>query len=182
MWKSALENYTDPVVADFLAFGWSINFQSATLPEPLSSNHSPAVRFPDAIDAFLSIELEHAATASPFTRNPLPTPLQTSPLQTVPKDESARRVVLDLSFPPGASVNNEIPKDSFLNEPIHTTLPRSVDFVELIVASGPGCYLFKKDLKRAYRQIPVDPKDYIFLGHRWHDLLYFDLVLPFGLR
>lgn len=29
---------------------------------------------------------------------------------------------------------------------------------------------------------PVDPKDYIYLGYRWNDLLYFDLVLPFGLR
>ena len=37
-------------------------------------------------------------------------------------------------------------------------------------------------MKRAYRQIPVDPKDYVLLGYRWQDLLYFDLVLPFGLR
>ena len=37
-------------------------------------------------------------------------------------------------------------------------------------------------MKRAYRQIPVDPKDYIFLGYQWNDFLYFDLVLPFGLH
>ena len=33
--------------------------------------------------------------------NPFPTPLQSSPLQTVPKDGSKRRVILDLSFPKG---------------------------------------------------------------------------------
>ena len=37
-------------------------------------------------------------------------------------------------------------------------------------------------MKRAYRQIPVDPRDYNLLGYYWNDLLYFDLVLPFGLR
>ena len=127
-------------------------------------------------------EIEHAATARPFTYNPFPTPLQTSPFQTVPKDGSKRRVVLDLSFPPGALVNDGISKDSFLDEPYHLTLPQSADFVNLIVAKVSGCYLFKKDLKGAYRQMPVDPKDYIFLGYRWHDSFYFDLVLPFGLR
>lgn len=108
--------------------------------------------------------------------------MRTSPLQTVPKDGSKRRVVLDLSFPPGTSINDGIPKDSFLDEPFRLTLPRSADFVDLIMDKGPGCFLYKKDLKRAYRQIPIDPKDYIFLGYHWHDLLYFDLVLPFGLR
>ena len=52
------------------------------------------------------------------------------------------------------------------------TLLRSADFVDPILAKGPGCYLFKKDLKRPYRQIPVDLKDYIFLGYRWQDLLH----------
>ena len=42
--------------------------------------------------------------------------------------------------------------------------------------------MFKRDLSRAYRQIPVDPKDYNLLGYRWKDLLFFDMALPFGLR
>ena len=179
--KSALDKYSDSVVADFLAFGWPINYRSSFSPTSSTSNHSSAVRFPDAIDSFIAAEISHGATAGPFYHNPFPTPLQTSPLQTVPKDVCKRRVVLDLSFPPGASVNDGIPKDSFLDEPFHLSLPRSADFADLIIAKGPGCFLFKKDLKRAYRQIPVDPKDYIFLGYQWNDFLYFDLVLPFGL-
>lgn len=169
-------------MAEFLAFGWPINYRSSSSPTPSKSNHSSAVRFPDAIDSFITTEISHGATAGPFQHNPFPTPIQTSPLQTVPKDTCKRRVVLDLSFPPGASVNDGIPTDSFLDEPFHLSLPRSADFVDLIIAKGPGCFLFKKDLQRAYRQIPVDPRDYIFLGYHWNDLLYFDLVLPFGLR
>ena len=130
----------------------------------------------------MSTELEHTATAGPFTYNPFPAPIRTSPLQTVPKDGSKRRVVLDLSFPPGTSVNDGIPKDSYLDQPFHLSLPRSSDFIDLILSKGAGCYVYKKDLKRAYRRIPVDPKDYIFLVYHWSDCLYFDLVLPFGLR
>ena len=93
--------------------------------------------------------------------------------------QSKRRVVLDLSFLPGASVNDGIPKDSFLDEPYHLTLPRSADFVNLIVAKDSGCYHFKKDLKH--------PKDYIFLSYHWLRSkvylvkVYSDLILPFGL-
>jgi len=100
----------------------------------------------------------------------------------VDKDKTKRRVVSDLSFPPGRSVNDGIPKDTFLDVPFHLTLPRSADFVNLILSKGPGSFLYKKDLKRAYRQIPVDPKDYKFLDYKWRDSYYFDLVLPFGLR
>ena len=51
LWNSALEHYSDRIVADFLAFGWPINYHAAAFPEPSSSNHFSAVRFPDTIDA-----------------------------------------------------------------------------------------------------------------------------------
>ncbi|KAK3726496.1 hypothetical protein QZH41_003891 [Actinostola sp. cb2023] len=45
-----------------------------------------------------------------------------------------------------------------------------------------GALIYKRDLRRAYRQFPVDPFDYPLLGYRWNDELYFDVVLPMGLR
>ena len=68
---------------------------------------------------------------------------------------------------------------TLLDEPFYLSIPHSTD---LIITKGLGCFLFRKDLKRAYRQIPVDPRDYNLLGYYWNDPLYFDLVLPFGLR
>lgn len=47
---------------------------------------------------------------------------------------------------------------------------------------GTGCLWFKRDLKRAYHQLPVDPFDYPLLGYLWRDYLYFDVCLPMGLR
>ena len=77
-----------------------------------------------------------------------------------------RRNVLDFSYAKESSVNDGIPKDSYLNHNFY----------------GPGCLLFKCDLSRAYRQIPVDPKDYHYLAFHWLDKIYFDTVIPFGLR
>ena len=169
-------------MADFLLFGLPINYHSSSVPTPSKSNHSSAPRFPVASNSFIAAEISHGTTAGPFLHNPFPSLLQTSPLQTVPKDDDCkRRIVLDLSFPPGASVYNDIPKDSFLDKPFHLSLPRSADFADRIIARGPVCFLFKKDLKRAHRQIPVDPRDYNLLGYHWNDFLYFDLAPPFGL-
>ena len=46
---------------------------------------------------------------------------------------------------------------------------------------GQGCYMYKKDLKRTYREFLIDPKDYKFLGFVWDDALYFDTRCPFRL-
>ena len=47
---------------------------------------------------------------------------------------------------------------------------------------GWGCLLFKIDLKRAYRQIFIDPGDMSCLGYCVDNELYFDTTLAMGLR
>jgi len=89
---------------------------------------------------------------------------------------------VDLSFPPGSSVNDGIPAKQYLGHPLHFTLPSHEAFESLIRRKGPGCQLYKRDLSRAYRQIPVDPYDYHMLGFTWRASFYFDAVFPFGLR
>ena len=54
--------------------------------------------------------------------------------------------------------------------------------MEFINCKGPGWLVFKKDLKRAYRQIPVDPHDYHLRGMCIEGQFYFHTVMPFGLR
>lgn len=80
-----------------------------------------------------------------------------------------------VTAPAAARLNNRVQNISVHTanfRSLYLTLLRSADFVDPILAKGPGCYLFKKDLERPYRQIPVDLNDYIFLGYRWQDLLY----------
>ena len=91
-------------------------------------------------------------------------------------------MILDLSFPEGATVNEGISKDYFLGSKINLTFPRVDDLVTLIKSKGKGCHLFKRDLKRAYRQIPVDVVDVPLLGYCFEDNFYFILFLSMGLR
>ncbi|XP_067655879.1 uncharacterized protein [Haliotis asinina] len=107
----------------------------------------------------------------------------TSPLNTVPKsDKVRRRVVVDLSSDGGSGVNKWIPKDSYLGQNGKLQYPSVDDLVEIVKVKGKGCLLFKRDLKRAYRQIPVDPGDINLFGYKWQHHLFVDRVLAMGLR
>ena len=53
---------------------------------------------------------------------------------------------------------------------------------ELIKAKGNGCLLFKKDLKRAYRQINICPGDYNLVSFIYKTHIFCDTVLSMGLR
>ena len=136
------------------------------------------------MDDYLSTELAQGTTKGLF--NPdvklFQIPIHSVSLMIVPKKGSKdkRRVVLDFSYPQGSSINDGLPKDSYLDEPLHLRLPGSHTFIDLINLHSPGCLLFKIDLCRAYRQIPVDPQDYRYLAFRWRGKLYFDTVFLFG--
>ena len=52
----------------------------------------------------------------------------------------------------------------------------------LVKEAGLGCLLYKRDLKQAYRQIFVDPGDIHMLGYSFKGHVFFDQVLPMGLR
>ena len=109
---------------------------------------------------YVNTELRYHAIAGPFRTNPFPQPLICCPLQTVPKrGASKRRVVMDLSFPPHASVNIGIPDSSYLNEPYKLRLPGIDRLIEFILQLGQGCLLYKLDLQRAYpANYPSIPK------------------------
>ena len=89
---------------------------------------------------------------------------------------------MDLSWPIGSSVNDGIPLKQYLGVDFDLVYPTVDDIAASILHYGPGCLLFKRDLKRAYRQFPVDPGDYHLLGYSWRGQLYFDTVLPMGLH
>ena len=183
VWRHYLTDYVDHVVVAFLQFGWPINYTSSVLPQPTHTNHQSALAYPEDVQHYLSTELSFGALAGRFKENPLSDDLITSPLQTVYKrGSSKRRVVMDLSFPHAASVNSGITKTHYLDNAFQLRLPGIDRLREFIISKGSGCYVYKKDLKRAYRQFPIDPKDYKYLGFMWDGILYFHTRCPFGLR
>ncbi|KAI8498831.1 hypothetical protein Bbelb_232840 [Branchiostoma belcheri] len=117
-WRSLLVNCPFPSLPDLLQFGWPINLQpdSYAFPDNVPiTNHRSALAYAADVDSFLTKELSYGALCGPFRANPFPFPVFPAPLQTVEKrDCDKRRVVVDLSYPAGRSVNDAIPKDTYL--------------------------------------------------------------------
>ena len=62
------------------------------------------------------------------------------------------------------------------------TLPTPLDLAELMVREGRGCYMWKSDLSRAYRQLRVDPLDYPLLAIQHKGSIFVDICPSFGCR
>ncbi len=87
------------------------------------------------------------------------------------------RLILDLSYPSGSSVNDGISREL---SSLHYV---SVDTaVRRILELGRGALLAKVDIAHAYRNVPVHPDDRQLLGMQWNGRLFVDKALPFGLR
>jgi len=185
-WRTLLENYEHRHIVDYLEFGWPINIQSESYIPPSvlhPRNHKSATLYASHVDQFISEECQHDAIAGPFATNPFPFPVATLPLQTVEKRNSdKRRVVVDCSFPYGHSLNEAVPNDTYLGDTVQLTYPSVDTMTQMILNKGAGCLIYKTDLSRAYRQLPVDPKDYKYLCYRWRGAFYVDTRLVFGLR
>lgn len=182
VWRAYFTNYTDKNVVDFLEFGWPINYRVGQMPSSTCQNHQSALAYSDDVNHYLQTELSYGAIAGSFQFNPLHEDLVTLPLQTVPKRGSTtHHVVMDLSFPCSASVNDSISKTHYLDTAFMLRLLGIDQLWDFIIEKRPSCYVFKQDLKWAYQQFPIDPKDYKFLGFFWDKALYFDTRCPFGL-
>ena len=179
-----LRDYHDKEVVEWIRYGWPTG-RLPTLPEPEINhkNHKGARDHPEALKAYISKEARHGAIMGPFTRIPFQSKVGISPLSTRPKkDSSERRVILDLSFPVGMSVNDGIQKDNYLGFTAKLTFPRVDDFALCIHLLGKGCMMFKVDLSRYFRQLLLDPGDYSLIGYIIDGDIYFDKVLPMGMR
>ena len=183
LWYSLLNDYDDKQVIEFLLYGFPIGYNKDYRPKSALVNHKGAYSFPEHVDNYISKELSFGAMIGPFECNPFDCQPFIAPLNTVPKKDSInRRVIMDMSFPLEFSVNAGIPNDTYLGIEFSLTYPSIDDLIHIIWDKGPGCLLFKRDLSRAYRQIYVDPADYPLLGLSWRNCLFFDRVLPFGMR
>ena len=143
-------------------------------------NHASAVKFPDHVHNYITTETKYGAILGPFDEYPFP--CHVSPFLTREKPNSAnRRVILDLSFPVGQSVNDGVAKDKYLNTYFHLNYPSVDSIVNSLKSMGPDAMIYKIDISRAFRHIRIDPGDLDLLGLQ-HQQLFIDRTLPFGFR
>lgn len=109
-----------------------------------------------------------------------------SPIGVHPKEFDPRtgeilkyRPIHDLSAPRGknsVSVNSEIsPSISAVS------YVKFTEVVRMIFLLGKGAFLWKVDLENAYRQLPVHPSAFKWLGCKWMGRFFVDTRLPLGL-
>ena len=79
-------------------------------------------------------------------------------------------------------MNDFISTEEYLGDKIDLIYPKVDDFIQIIKSKGRGCLLFKKDLRRAFRQFPIYPSNYNSLGFVWKKHIFCDTVLAMGCR
>ena len=170
-WRQRLARHPDQDFARIILEGIE---QSAT------RNMLSATQNPHVIGEYLRKETNGGNMFGPF-------PMQSAPVVhlnrfgVIPKKYQVDRwrLISDLSFPEGLSVNDAI-------NPRLCSLSYMYITVDQVAAAalnlGNGALLAKIDIKAAYRLVPVLPTDRRWLGVIWEDHIYVDGMLPFGLR
>ena len=156
--------------------GFQIGYSSP--PSNLKSNMQSALHHPEVVDWYLAAEVQEHRVVGPFQRSSIPA-AHVSRFWVIPKAHQPNKwhLIVDLSHPPGKSVNDDIPKE--LCSMTYITID---NVIQKIVALGPGTLLAKIDIKSAFRLIPVHPADRHLLAMAWRDAVYIDTCLPFSLR
>ena len=181
-WRQLLQSYPDKHIVDFIEFGWPIGIDRTAPLVSETNNHPSARDYPRDVEHYIATELGHAAMLGPFGGTTA-IPCQFSPLMTRPKKGSIfRRVIIDLSWPRGASVNDAISRTEYIDGPMTISLPTIDDMERAVVRAGRDSYLYKTDLSRGYRQLRVDPLDWPYLAFRFNGMQFIDICPSFGLR
>ena len=168
-------------VLSLLEFGMPIDCKASYGVRKPQKNHFSALSFKEEVSDYFSKGVLSNALLGPFKCAPINN-LCFSPLMTVPKEDSQRRIIVDFSFPPGKSINDGIPKDTYLEFEVEFSLPSVNSMIDRLNELGLGCLLFKRDLKGAFRQFNSDPGDFMFTGLFWDGSIFIDTRLAMGLR
>ena len=127
----------------------------------------------DAIEK-VENEIAKGRIAGPFRNRPISN-LRCSPIGLVPKKTSGLRLITNLSYPQGNSVND------FIDENFTSVSYSSFDtVVSMVQKIGKGALIGKKDIKSAFRLLPCYPGDFDLLGFKIEGNFYIDKCLPMG--
>ena len=150
-------------------------------------NWPSTTKFYDHVKADIDKEIAAGTKVGPFLHPPFPN-FVGSPLGAFERRRSKKvRTIHDLSWQPGASINDYIDKEDFKISYLSLN-----DVIAIILEYGQHAQLAKLDLEAAFHHIPVRPEDFELLGSTFHRYdpatgtyrkeYYYDRVLEFGGR
>ena len=181
-WTQRMQSHPDLDFARYILEGIEHGFQigvgEAGQIVAAKKNMGSAASNPGVIEEYITNECAKGNILGPFPPSIL-SKVHINRFGAIPKRHQPGkwRLITDLSFPEGSSVNDMI-------DPAICTLSYiTVDEVaKVAIALGKGALIAKTDIKSAYRLVPIRPHDRRWLGMRWKDRVYIDGMLPFGLR
>ena len=101
--------------------------------------------------------------------------MRISPAGLVPKSDGKFRLITNLSAAHGRSIND------FIDQKFCSVQYTNFDTVlQMIAKLGPNALLAKRDIKSAFRLLPLHPSEFHLLGIKCGDEYFVDKCLPMG--
>ena len=180
-WATRLQSHPDPAYARYILEGIERGFRIGV--NPICQVQSALRNMPSAkehagiLNEYIGKETAAGRILGPFPKGIMPG-VQINRIGVIPKKNQPGkwRIITDLSFPEGSSVNDAI--DSKLCSLQYVSVDQVAAAAQKL---GPGALMAKIDIKAAYRIIPVHQLDRAWLGMCWEGAIYIDGMLPFGL-
>ena len=112
-----LHDYHDKEIEKYLRYGFPISQFKTTGSTYIPQNWSEANVNYKSVKRYFQVELKNKAVMSTFNENPFNHCAFYSPLNTRDKkDRMEKRIIVDMSFPKGNSINDDIKKDEYQNK------------------------------------------------------------------
>ena len=176
-WRQLCGNYHDQLLLDYLEFGFSLCVDRSNLVfNDIDINHPSAEEYALDVEAYLLKEINHPAIVGPFNN------IHYSPMLTCPKPDDTRRVIINLSYPYDASVNDNISAVNYDGIEFELKYLSVDNIVDAITTLNSNALPSKIDISRAFLNLRVDPHDFDLLGLKWRHESYLDLSVPMGLK
>ena len=175
-----LDKYPNRADAELLKNGFSYGFHLGFVGERTSTDahNLKSARLNSIIlKEKINKEVELGRFAGPFKTPPYSN-LRVSPVGLVPKSDGGWRLINHLSYPEGNSVNDGISDE--LSSVQYTSFD---SVVNMVFQLGKQAQLAKRDLKSAFRILPISPDDFCLLGIKDNEgNFYIDKFLPMGCK
>ena len=159
-WECHLSSHPDSdfvkTVLNYLKNGIPVGFKGPN-DSILSNNWPSSTKYARHVKEFIQDNISKGRVAGPLP-HPLPSGYRASPQGAFEKSDGKVRVIHNLSWPPGRSVNDFIPSQECALTYV------TVDNAANLCAQYEQPWLVKIDLKSAFLSCPVHVKDHHLLG------------------
>ena len=154
-WQQALAQHPDQqwarTILPGIRDGFRIGLQANPTCRSTARNSPSALGQAQVVDEYIASQLEQGYLAGPYTPDEC--------LTVIPKKTPGKwRVIVDLSRPQGANVNDAIQRQF-----THLAYSSVEDAALIMHELGPNTLLAKIDIRDVYRLVPVHPSDRPFL-------------------